>query len=162
MLWRASPSRILQSSNTSTTLQSGRSIAFWSPWNLRGISTTTPLREVQSEAQSEDDTSIKHKLRMVQSGDDDSPSRLRLSTTPKLKPPPRHVSYTRCAKLLAPDNPYANQKVSVSGMIKSIRKQKNGAFAHFTDGSCFQAIQVVLDPELAAPWVLSRRENLSG
>ncbi|KAF7506655.1 hypothetical protein GJ744_011587 [Endocarpon pusillum] len=140
MLWRASPSRTFQSSNTSTTLRSGRSIAFWSPWKLRGISTTTPLREIQSEAQSEDDTSIQDTLRMVQVGEG-SQSRLRQSKIP----------HTRCAKLLAPDNPYANQKVSVSGMIKSIRKQKHGAFAHLTDGSCFQAIQVVLDPELAAP-----------
>ena len=157
MLWRASPSRIFQSSNTSTALRSGRSSALWSPWSFRGISTSTPLREVQSE----DDTSINGRLRMVQSGDG-SQSRLRPSTIPQSKPPPRNVSYTRCVQLLAPDNPYANQKVSVSGMIKSIRKQKHGAFAHFTDGSCFQAIQVVLDPKQAAPWVLSRLKNLNG
>jgi len=74
--------------------------------------------------------------------------------------PQAKVFYIRCAELLSPDRKlswthgskgFTNQMVSVSGTIKTIRKQKQGAFAHFTDGSCSQPIQVVLNPELAAP-----------
>lgn len=74
----------------------------------------------------------------------------------------RTPSQARCAQLLdlnrepsdpEPPDSLINQKLWLSGRIKTIRKQKYGAFAHVTDGSCLQPVQVVLDPELAAPYV---------
>lgn len=71
---------------------------------------------------------------------------------------------TRCAHLLASDREAADaneiscfrdRRVSVSGFIKTIRKQKHQAFADFTDGSCWQPIQVVLGSKLAAPYAFS-------
>lgn len=90
---------------------------------------------------------------------------------PRLPPMryPEQVLHLRCVQLLHPNrdrsdpngtNAYIDQKISVSGTIKSIRKQKHGAFAHVTDGSCVQPIQVVLDPECAAPYAnLSLKDN---
>lgn len=51
----------------------------------------------------------------------------------------------------SPSTVLSTQPVTVRGVIKTIRKQKKGTFADVTDGSCFQHIQVVLDPELAEP-----------
>ncbi len=147
MSWRASPSRALHFSNPSAALPSGRERVLWSPWNRRGISISTPQQEIQSEVDA-----TRNDSKMVRSGDNPQ-GRVRQSKRPRLKPPLSHVSYTRCANLLTPGNAYKDQKISVNGMIKSIRKQKHGAFAHLTDGSCFQAIQVVLDPHLATQWV---------
>jgi hypothetical protein len=76
--------------------------------------------------------------------------------------------HTTCADLLTPKQDAWDQatdsvsqvsqaspdkRVSVTGMIKSIRKQKRSAFAQFTDGSCFEAIQIVFEPRLALPCV---------
>lgn len=64
----------------------------------------------------------------------------------------------RCADLLASARntsdeekaaPSSKQIVSIRGLVKSVRKQKHVAFAHITDGSCFEPLQVVLAPELA-------------
>ncbi len=150
MSWRASPSCALQFSNPFAALPLGRRCVLWSPWNLRGISTSTTLQEVQSEVDA-----TRMDLRIVPSGDYPQ-TRFRPSRIPQLKPPPSYGSYIRCGTLLTSGNRYTNQKVIVCGMIKSIRKQKHGAFAHLTDGSCFQAIQVVLDPYFATQWVSFR------
>ena len=50
--------------------------------------------------------------------------------------------------------PYAQREgIKITGIIRSIRKQKHAAFAHISDGSTLTAIQVVLSPELAAGYV---------
>jgi aspartyl/asparaginyl-tRNA synthetase len=78
--------------------------------------------------------------------------------------------YLRCVQLLGANrigkgantrSKFIDKTVSLSGTIKTIRKQKHGAFAHVTDGSCLQPVQVVLDPELAGPYVsLGTRESV--
>lgn len=74
----------------------------------------------------------------------------------------------RCGQLLDPNRNsnvsktfknFTDQVVSVSGRIRTIRKQKHGAFAHVTDGSSLQPIQVVLKPELAAPYVFPELDS---
>jgi asparaginyl-tRNA synthetase len=46
-------------------------------------------------------------------------------------------------QLLAHPSPAEPSKITVSGWIKSVRKQKNVAFAVLTDGSCKQGLQAV-------------------
>ena len=40
-------------------------------------------------------------------------------------------------------------RVTVAGLVRSIRKQKRIAFAHIQDGSTYKPIQATMDPELA-------------
>lgn len=47
------------------------------------------------------------------------------------------------------------EEIKIGGIIRSIRKQKHASFAHISDGSTLAPIQVVLDPELAAGYVIS-------
>lgn len=44
-------------------------------------------------------------------------------------------------------------EIKISGIVRSIRKQKHASFAHISDGTTFAPIQVVLGPELAAGYV---------
>jgi hypothetical protein len=50
------------------------------------------------------------------------------------------------------------EEIKIGGIIRSIRKQKNAYFAHISDGSTLAPIQVVLDPELAAGYVIRVRK----
>lgn len=151
MLWRVSQLCAIQESSVSTALRSGRR-SF--PCKLRGITTSAPFQVVKPG----DDTSAEDTSNVARP--DHSPVIRRTNSEKYYSVRPRQkLFYTRCVYLLTPDqnasdpvggNRYTNQRVSVRGVIKSIRKQKHGAFAHLTDGSCFQAIQVVLDSQAAA------------
>lgn len=62
-----------------------------------------------------------------------------------------------CSQLLNSSN-YKNefeaigpgQEITVFGRVQSIRKQKNWAFAHISDGSTVRPLQAILSPEQAA------------
>lgn len=156
MLWRVLPLSLTRKYNVSVLLQTAKRTTQYSPCNIRGITTTRPFLAVQTG----DDTSTEHKDKRQE---DNDPSSLKITYTPKTvpeKPPQRKLTHIRCVQLLTPPvnesgakatKSFADQVVCVSGTIKTIRKQKRGAFAHVTDGSCLQPIQVVLEPELAAP-----------
>jgi hypothetical protein len=172
MLWRLSPlckvkastkgftNASIKNSNVSAALLSGRRCFLCSPCYLRSITTSASLR------------------RLVQPVDDpktqDGPvdygpviprhplKDYKLPIQEDFEPPiqedtelliQREFWYTRCEDLLNSDHKASGEEVSVTGMIKSIRKQKHSAFVHLTDGSCFQPIQVVLDRRLAVAWV---------
>jgi hypothetical protein len=47
------------------------------------------------------------------------------------------------------------EEIKISGIIRSIRKQKHASFAHISDGTTLAPIQAVLEPELAAGCVIS-------
>ena len=136
----------------SVARQSGRTACGCQPCNIRGITTTRAL----PVAQTGNTTSTEDRLSMVRA---EHGLRIRRTSYPRTKTP-EQFERTYCAYLLNL-NPnisetrrrhnYTNQRVRVNCMIKSIRKQKHGAFAHVTDGSCVQAVQVVLAPDLAAP-----------
>ena len=53
------------------------------------------------------------------------------------------------------------EDIKISGIIRSIRKQKHASFAHISDGSTLAPIQVVLNPELAVGYVISTRYDLT-
>lgn len=122
---------------------------------IRGINTAQPFLA----ARTPDDINIEELLQDEETND----GRPIPKTKPRL-PPLRNTDellHARCVQLLDLNrdrsdpnatNAYIDQKISISGTIKSIRKQKHGAFAHVTDGSCVQPIQVIFDPELAAPY----------
>jgi hypothetical protein len=160
MSWRIPTLPKIKDLNISAAPQSVRRTFRCSPGYFRAFNTTRPLLAVQTG----DDTT-------TEDGGDmnsiDYGSRVRKIPGPSMrrtekfkesrlpaKPIPR-----RCADLLATVQKlidmktvtaYSGQAVSVRGVIKSIRKQKNIAFAHVTDGSCFEPIQVLLSSELAA------------
>ncbi|KAK5942389.1 asparaginyl-tRNA synthetase [Knufia obscura] len=50
---------------------------------------------------------------------------------------------------LVEDPPPSGSKVTIAGLVRSIRKQKKVAFAHIEDGSTLAAIQAVFNPETA-------------
>jgi hypothetical protein len=47
------------------------------------------------------------------------------------------------------------EEIKISGIIRSIRKQKHASFAHISDGTTLAPIQIVLDSERAAGYVIS-------
>jgi hypothetical protein len=47
------------------------------------------------------------------------------------------------------------EDIKISGIIRSIRKQKHASFAHISDGSTLAPIQVVLNPELSVGYVIN-------
>ncbi|RMZ83313.1 hypothetical protein DV737_g1683, partial [Chaetothyriales sp. CBS 132003] len=54
------------------------------------------------------------------------------------------------------------RRVTISGLVRSVRKQKNVAFAHIQDGTTYQPIQAILDPQLAANITNGAYVELSG
>lgn len=65
----------------------------------------------------------------------------------------------RCLELLRTnksasngDEPWSflDRRIRLQGTIRSIRKHKQGAFAHLSDGTCFEPVQLVLGPDLAS------------
>ncbi|MFH1024591.1 MAG: asparagine--tRNA ligase [Planctomycetota bacterium] len=54
---------------------------------------------------------------------------------------------TEIVKVLDAGKP--GDRVTVAGWIKTLRISKNVAFLHLNDGSCFDSLQVVLEPALA-------------
>ena len=153
----ASPFCTINDLNISTALKYVRRIARCSPCNIRAITTTRSLPAAQNgdDKCTEERTDTENIDRDGLSIRRVDPHAQRNSGRRKGKP-----LNIRCAELLSRDRytagspsftVFKNQPVTVRGVIKTIRKQKKGAFADFTDGSCFQHIQVVLDPELAEP-----------
>lgn len=154
MLWRSSSSCMINNVKFASALHLGARTARYSPCTLRSI-TTQPSQVVQAR----ENTSTEESWKTRREGDT-SRGRQAGDELFANKQPRTRTLYARCAELLTPDrnssdpqgpNSYTNKTVSVNGTVKTIRKQKHGAFAHLTDGSCVQPIQVVLDPELAAP-----------
>ncbi|KAH8693021.1 hypothetical protein BGW36DRAFT_325622 [Talaromyces proteolyticus] len=73
----------------------------------------------------------------------------------------------RCADLLASsekkDAPsFEDQEVNVSGLIRSVRKQKRFAFAEISDGSTVQSLQAILTPDQAANLSTGAAIDVSG
>jgi hypothetical protein len=70
---------------------------------------------------------------------------------------PRHSSTASplaINTLLNADGPsLENTRQSVQGFVRSVRKQKNVAFAAVSDGSTLEALQVVLTPSQAQEYV---------
>jgi hypothetical protein len=131
---------------------------------IRGITTTRSFQTAQID---EDDATVEHR-RMMR--DDRPRTNKALEERLRVLLKRRQLLYPRCADLLASDGKtkvphgqtsFIDQTVAINGTIKTIRKQKRGAFAHVTDGSCLQPIQVVLSPSLAASFVLLRIRCLS-
>jgi hypothetical protein len=153
MLWRVpSLCGITDSSFPLGLQQRTRTIQCFS-YNIRGITTTRSFLAVQTG----DDTGTEGRWQMKKTA---------LGNT-DLEASTHHL---RCVQLLDANrvrkgiyirSKFIDKTVSLSGTIKTIRKQKHGAFAHVTDGSCLRPVQVVLDPELAAPYVSSgTRESI--
>lgn len=124
--------------------------------HTRSITTTRPFLAVETG----DDTSTENSWKIRLNGRPRShiPDATHLDPLRKQT----QVVPVRCTELLVPNRNtngsktfknFTDQVVSISGRIRTIRKQKHGAFAHVTDGSSLQPIQVVLKPELAAPYV---------
>lgn len=153
--WRVAPSKVTTLHSSVRQPWVGTISRDW-PWNIRTISASRPSTATQAS-----DDASSERLRRTERNK--SRVLIRKTATATLigdQTGTPDLLYARCAQLLnqdqnAPDprgyNNFANQTISVSGVIKTIRKQKHGAFAHVTDGSCFEPIQVVLDPELATP-----------
>jgi hypothetical protein len=145
MLWRVSPlCRITDSTFSVGLQQRTRTIQCFS-YNIRGITTTRPFLAVQTGDNAR--TEGRWQTKKIASGNTGLEA---------------FTHYVRCVQLLDPNrirkeaytrSKFIDKTVSVSGTIKTIRRQKHGAFAHVTDGSCLEPIQVVLDPELAGPYV---------
>jgi len=72
---------------------------------------------------------------------------------PKPRDPKRGPPHVKHARLLGDGNSYKTEQlegtVKVTGLVRSIRKQKVAAFAHVADGTTLAPIQAVLSPELA-------------
>ncbi|KAF3490957.1 asparaginyl-tRNA synthetase [Arthroderma uncinatum] len=74
----------------------------------------------------------------------------------------------RCAQIFeqskttAGPGPLDNKKVRVQGHVRFLRKQKRFAFAHISDGSSLQSIQVVLTPEQATNLTQGAAVEISG
>jgi asparaginyl-tRNA synthetase len=47
---------------------------------------------------------------------------------------------------------YENEKITLKGFIRSVRKQKRFAFAEISDGSTVKSLQAILTPEQAAEY----------
>ncbi|RMZ87542.1 hypothetical protein DV736_g5226, partial [Chaetothyriales sp. CBS 134916] len=54
------------------------------------------------------------------------------------------------------------RRVTISGLVRSVRKQKHVAFAHIQDGTTYQPIQAILDPQLAGSITNGAYVELSG
>ncbi|RMZ81330.1 hypothetical protein DV738_g2307, partial [Chaetothyriales sp. CBS 135597] len=54
------------------------------------------------------------------------------------------------------------RRVTISGLVRSVRKQKRVAFAHIQDGTTYEPIQAILDPQLAANITNGAYVELSG
>ncbi|RMD39827.1 hypothetical protein DV735_g5301, partial [Chaetothyriales sp. CBS 134920] len=54
------------------------------------------------------------------------------------------------------------RRVTISGLVRSVRKQKRVAFAHIQDGTTYAPIQAILDPQLAANITNGAYVELSG
>ena len=65
---------------------------------------------------------------------------------PASRPPRRWLSQ-RIHRLLQPESTADGSNVTVSGFIRTLRKQKKIAFVALGDGSTLQPLQVVLQPE---------------
>jgi len=60
----------------------------------------------------------------------------------------RHFRATELFSLQPSEVP--TDEVTVTGLVRSIRKQKHACFAHISDGSTLEPVQAVLAPEKAA------------
>jgi hypothetical protein len=157
MSWRLSPlctiqastkvpaKALIKQSNVTAALYSRRHIPC-SHRNLRGITTSAILRVPQPA-----DNSKTEEWRPINDG---VVIGRKATDNYTVQPTQERLSYTTCVNLLNPEQNAWNQgsidrRLSVTGMIKSIRKQKRSVFAQFTDGTCFEAIQVVFEPRLA-------------
>ena len=56
-------------------------------------------------------------------------------------------SSTLIRHIFADPEAYLGQEMQISGWIRSLRDQKNFAFIHINDGTCFQNLQVVVERE---------------
>ncbi|MDD7402126.1 MAG: asparagine--tRNA ligase [Eubacteriales bacterium] len=56
-------------------------------------------------------------------------------------------SSTLIRHIFADPEAFLGQELQISGWIRSLRDQKNFAFIHLNDGTCFQNLQVVLERE---------------
>jgi hypothetical protein len=154
MSWRVPPPYMIKDSSLFIALHTGRK-----PWRpvhgVRGLTTTRRSQAVHNG----EDTSTAETEDISGADDDHLIQKTTLASKGRRRPP--KTLPARCAHLLrldskswglrAAESGYENQLIGVSGNVKSIRKQKNTAFVHVTDGSCVQPIQVVLNAELAAP-----------
>jgi len=151
---KAPTKAFINKSNVSAALSSRRRIGC-SHCNLRGITTSASLHVPQPADYP------KTKEWRINDGRVVGRKVIDNYTVPPIQ---EELIFTRCSDLLTPKQHAWDQakdqvsqvsqgspdrRVSVTGMIKSIRKQKRSAFAQFTDGSCFEAIQVVFEPRLA-------------
>jgi len=61
------------------------------------------------------------------------------------------------ARLLGDGKPYHKEQLEgelkVTGLVRSVRKQKHNAFVHISDGTTYAPIQAILSPELAKEYV---------
>jgi hypothetical protein len=153
--WRAAPSKVTTLHSSVRQPSVGTISRDW-PWNIRTISASRP----STAAQAADYTSSESLWRTKRNKSKVLIRKIAATTSIGDQPGTPDLLYARCAQLLNQDqnardpfghNNFANKTISVSGVIRTIRKQKHAAFAHVTDGSCFKPIQVVLDPELASP-----------
>jgi aspartyl/asparaginyl-tRNA synthetase len=72
---------------------------------------------------------------------------------PRVQTTCRSYSTSTISSLLSPERESKNQTKSVKGFVRSIRKQKNVAFAVVGDGTSLDALQVVLSPDQAQEYV---------
>jgi asparaginyl-tRNA synthetase len=63
-------------------------------------------------------------------------------------------------QLLANDNPNDAIGVTITGFVKSLRRQKRVAFAAISDGSSPDGLQAVLEPEVAKACVSLTTQTL--
>jgi asparaginyl-tRNA synthetase len=141
MLWRAQ--RIQPCSPSSNkALQLYRPIVTPAPFQLRICSRT--LRSISRQL-----PRISHR-----------PVRPRISHRPLeiLRPaggssgddastPPRLVSHAWLLANEVENQGYFKDELRVAGLVQSLRKQKNAAFARLSDGTTFKSMQAVLSPE---------------
>lgn len=71
----------------------------------------------------------------------------RFASTARQLPPTIH-------QLLSRETLHDSTSVTVTGFVKSVRRQKRVAFAAVNDGSSPDGLQAVFDPETARPYVL--------
>jgi hypothetical protein len=167
MSWSFSSSCLTRRQTGSSTRLCITWIALITPWIARRITTTRPFRapETGDEPKDVDAPEIADKrnttdhpvVRKTNSG-----SIIRVSPSGRSLRPGEHspVQHVRIAQLVDKDNVilsrvrFVNQIVKVKGMIRNIRKQKKTAFIELTDGSHVLSIQVIVNPDIAAPYVL--------
>ena len=161
MLWRAQ--RIQQCSPSfKKALQSCWPIVTPAPFQLRVCSRT--LRSTSRRRSCISDRPVKN-LRPADgsSGENAAPRRPTISYRPLLNPQPAEASpgdnastrpkLASHAWLLAHEvqnSELFKDEIRVTGLIQSLRKQKNAAFARISDGTTLNAMQAVLSPEHTA------------